>query len=113
MLKINGVELEFDLLDADTAEKYDECLKDVRNIKDKVACMSVGESIRYQCNAVFDVFDSIFGEGTSFEIFGEKAHLGKCLDAFETLVAEANKQADDMGKKYSKYAPNRAARRGN
>ena len=112
MLKINGVELEFDLLDADTAEKYDECMKDMKGIKDKVANMSVGESIRYQCTAVFNVFNDIFGEGTDKKIFGDKVHLGKCLDAFEILVTEANRQAEDTSKKYSKYSPNRAARRG-
>ena len=112
MLKINGVELEFDLLDADTAEKYDECMKDMQGIKDKVANMSVGESIRYQCTAVFNVFNDIFGEGTDKKIFGDKVHLGKCLDAFEILVTEANRQAEDTSKKYSKYSPNRATRRG-
>jgi hypothetical protein len=112
MLKINGVELEFDLLDANTAEKYDECMKEMQGIKDKVDGMSVGESIRYQCNAVFDVFNNLFGEGIDKKIFGDKVHLGKCLDAFECLVTEANKQAEDTSKKYSKYSPNRAARRG-
>ena len=112
MLKINGVELEFDLLDADTAEKYDEALSEVSGIEDKVTGMSTGESIRYQCNTIFDVFNTIFGEGTDKMIFGEKVHLGKCLDAFETLITEANKQAEDTSKKYSKYSPNRAQRRG-
>ena len=97
---------------ADTAEKYDECMKDMQGIKDKVANMSVGESIRYQCTAVFNVFNDIFGEGTDKKIFGDKVHLGKCLDAFEILVTEANRQAEDTSKKYSKYSPNRAARRG-
>lgn len=112
MIKINGVELEFDLLDADTAEKYDESLKEVSDIKEKVKGMSTGESIRCQCNIVFSVFNTIFGEGTDRKVFGDKAHLGKCLDGFEALVTEANKQAEDMGKKYSKYTPNRAQRRG-
>lgn len=111
MLKINGIELEFDLLDADTAEKYDECMKEMQGIKDKVDGMSVGESIRYQCNAVFDVFNNLFGEGTDKKIFGGKTHLGKCLDAFEALVNEANRQAEETDKKYSKYSPNRAQRR--
>ena len=111
MLKINGVELEFDLLDADTAEKYDECMKDMQGIKDKVANMSVGESIRYQCTAVFNVFNDIFGEGTDKKIFGDKVHLGKCLDAFEILVTEANRQAEDTSKmierpsKYNEMEP--------
>ena len=112
MLKINGVELEFDLLDADTAEKYDECMKEIHKIKDKVVGMSVGESIRYQCNIIFDCFDAIFGEGTAFEVFNGKANLRICLEALESLVTEANKQVTDMDKKYSKYSPNRATRRG-
>jgi len=111
MIKINNVELEFDLLEADTAEAYDEALKKIANIKEDVKGMSVGKSIRYQCNAIFDLFNTLFGEGTDTEIFGDKVNLGDCLEAFEILVNEANKQAEDMHKKYAKYTPNRNQRR--
>ena len=112
MLNINGVELEFDLLDADTAEKYDECIKEMQGIKEKTTGMSIGESIRFQCNTIFNLFNTLFGEGTDKRVFGNKTHLGQCLEAFEALVIEGNKQGEEMSKKYSKYSPNRATRRG-
>ena len=109
MLKINGVELEFDLLDANTAEKYDECMKEMQGIKDKVDGMSVGESIRYQCNAVFDVFNNLFGEGIDKKIFGDKVHLGKCLDAFDCFVPDRIKAHEHPRKQVSKKRANCSA----
>jgi len=111
MLKINDVELEFDLLDADTADSYEEALKLTDNIVDKVKGLAAGESIRKQCQIIFDVFNTIFGEGTDRKIFGGKTNLRSCLEAFEKLVSNADEQKEELDKKYSKYSPNRAQKR--
>lgn len=109
---INGVELEdIDVLDADVAEKYEKALEKVEHISKKVEGMKVSESIRTQCNAIFDVFNALFGEGTDKKVFGDKVNLLTCLKAFEELVLQANEQNKEVEELTNKYSPNRAARR--
>ncbi|MEG1870779.1 MAG: DUF6673 family protein [Peptostreptococcaceae bacterium] len=110
---INGIELELDIFDADVAEVYEEALEKVR-IDAKVdtgAKMSV--VIKTQCNAVFDFFDEVFGEGTSEDIFGGKTNLMTCLKAFEEVVDNVANQTKEAEQLSSKYSPNRAQRRTN
>ena len=73
--------------------------------------MKVSESIRYQCNAIFDIFNTLFGEGTDKKVFGNKVNLLTCLKAFEELVLQTNTKNNEVEKLYNKYAPNRAQRR--
>ncbi len=116
---INGVELELDLLDADVAEKFEiEC----QRVKDRVADKNAYEgksnpdAMRYQCEVVNNFFDSLFGAGTSEKLFKGKHHIGRCMEAFATVVNEANKSGEQIKEISRGYmpggaAPNRAARR--
>ncbi|MCB2308823.1 AP endonuclease [Clostridium estertheticum] len=109
---INNVELEdIDILDADIAEKYEDALSVVDNISEKVKDMGISQSIRTQCTAIFDVFNTLFGEGTDKKVFGDKSNLLICLKAFEELVIVTNSQREDVVKFANKYSPNRASRR--
>lgn len=108
MLKINNVELDFDLMDADTAEKYENALKKLQTAKDKInGTETLGESIRTQCNMVFDFFNEIFGIGTDKKLFGNKTNLRVCLEAVETMIEYANKDMQFIQNKVNKYSPNR------
>lgn len=116
---INGVELELDLLDADVAEKFEtECQRVKDRVADKKAYegKSNPDAIRYQCEVVNDFFDSIFGYGTSEKVFEGRHHIGKSMEAFATVVSEANKSGEKIKEISREYmpgdaAPNRAARR--
>lgn len=111
-MKINGVELQdLDFLDLEVAEKYEKALGVVNGIAEKVGGMSISESIRTQCNAIFDVFNTLFGDGADKKIFGDKVNLLTCLTAFEELVSYANKPNAEIEKLTNKYSPNRAQRR--
>lgn len=111
-MKINGVELQdIDILDLEVAEKYEKALGVVNEIAEKLEGMSICESIRTQCNAIFDVFNTMFGEGTDKRVFGDKVNLLICLKAFEELVSYANKPNAEIDKLTNKYSPNRAQRR--
>ncbi|MEG2412566.1 MAG: DUF6673 family protein [Clostridium sp.] len=110
-MNINGVELELDIYDADTAEKYEKALEDVQDIEDKVRGMKVSESIRTQCNIIFGIFNDLFGKGTDKKVFGDKVNLLTCLKAFEELVIQSNEQKGELERIASKYSPNRAQRR--
>ena len=112
MLKINNVELELDLMDADMADKYEKAYRkmqrDVANIPKKI---SLADSIRKQCNLIFCFFNEVFGEGTSKKIFGNKTNLRECIKAVETLIDYVNKDVEEANKIINKYSPNRLARR--
>lgn len=109
---INNLELEdIDILDLEIAEKYEKALESVEGMGDKVKDMKVTDSIRYQCNAIFNIFNTLFGEGTDKKIFGEKVNLLTCLKAFEELIVQTNTKNNEVEKLYNKYAPNRAQRR--
>lgn len=116
---INGVEIELDLMDADTLEKFEEgCLK----VKEKVVNKknyegkSNADCIRYQCGVINEFFDSLCGAGTSEKLFRGKSNIGKSMEAFAAVVAEANNGKEHITAISEKYlsgsvSPNRAARR--
>ena len=109
---INGVELEdLDIYDLEVAEKYEKALAEVRDLSNKDDSKSLSEGIKYQCNLIFEFFNTVFGEGTDKEIFGNKVNLMTCMKAFEEIVLKMNEQKKEIEKLSHKYSPNRAARR--
>lgn len=111
-MKINNVELEdIDIMDVDVAEKYENALEDIGGLAEEVKGMKSSQSIRYQCNAIFNVFNVLFGEGTDKKVFGEKVNLLICLKALEELITTINARSEEFQKFANKYSPNRAKRR--
>lgn len=109
---INGVELEdLDIYDLEVAKKYDKALETVNDISEKVDRMSLSEGIVYQCNLIFDFFNTMFGEGTDKKVFGSKVNLLTCLKAFEEFQLQINEQKKELDRLMNKYSPNRATRR--
>lgn len=112
-MKINGVELEdLDIFDLEVAEKYEKVLKNVEKEANKVnKDTSMTDAIKIQCNAVFDSFNALWGEGTDKKVFGNKVNLFTCINAFDELVTQVNESKDRVKKITEKYTPNRATRR--
>ncbi|MDS1004186.1 AP endonuclease [Clostridium sporogenes] len=111
-MKINGVELkDLDILDLEVAENYEKAIKGIEGIAEKVKDMTIAESIRTQCTAIFKVFNDLFGEGTDKKVFGNKVNLLTCLKAFDELITQVNATNEEVEKIANKYSPNRAARR--
>ena len=114
-MKINNVDLEdLDIYDVDTAEKYEIAVKKVQEEAEeskKLEDTGLSAMIRMQCNAVFNCFNTIFGEGTDKKIFGAKVNLMTCLKAFEELIENVNEQKKELEKLSNKYSPNRAQKR--
>lgn len=109
---INGVELEdLDIYELEVAERYEKALAKVNEDSNKGNSKSLSEGIKYQCNLIFDFFNTLFGEGTDKKIFGNKVNLMTCVKAFEEVVLRMNEQKKEIEKLSNKYSPNRAARR--
>lgn len=110
---INGVELEdIDIYDLEVAEKYDKVLENLKEVEqNNNTSMNVVDIIKTQCNAIFNVFNTMFGEGTDKKVFGDRVNLLICMTAFEELVSQMNDKKAEMEKITNKYSTNRANRR--
>ena len=100
--KINGLELELDLEDADVFEKtmktFEQMDEDGKNI-DKTGNMP--EFIKRYCEIYYNAFDRIFGEGTGEKIFNGKKNMRNCdevWDSFIGFMQAAVKKANEIGR---------------
>lgn len=112
------MELDFDIFDAETADAYEAAVKKIRTAAVKKPGETMGDAIRRQCNATFDFFDDLFGDGFHKDLFGEKTNLMECISTFREFVkaVDAQKGALDalmqeVAADNASAAPNRAARR--
>lgn len=116
MLKFRDQEFDFDIFDEDCAAAYEAALEVMKRADTrKKANEGLADCIRYQCNAVFQFFDALFGEGTHQEIFGTRVNLNECLDAFTELIDLVNTQKAALDTRLEQLrvggAQNRATRR--
>lgn len=111
---INNVELpDIDVTDALVMENY-EAAHD--KVAEKMNNLDVNgkrrsELIRIQCEAVFEFFEDIFGEGAAKKVFGESVNLTTCLDAYEAVVIEVNNLDKKVAGQYKTKFGNRQQRR--
>lgn len=101
MLKINNVELELDLFDADVMDKFIKELEafDKKQKNKTTKGLSNGEIIRQECKMVFDFFNNVFGPGTDKKIFGTKTNIRVCIEAFKKVIeysASADKELSKL-----------------
>lgn len=109
---INNVELpDIDVSGALVMENY-EAAHD--KVAEKMNNLDVNgkrrsELIRIQCEAVFEFFEDVFGEGTSKKVFGESVNLAICLSAYESVVYGVNrldkKRAEEFKSKLNNRQP--------
>lgn len=114
-ININNVELELDLMDADTMGVYEqlmgEVVKKVQD-KDQYKGKSSADALKLQCRAVDDFFDKMFGAGTADKIFaGAKNNLYAHLGAFAAIAQEGKKAKEKIESLALPFTPNRAQRR--
>lgn len=111
-MQINGVELELKLTNASFADRIEKALNDFESkAKNTPIEKGLAEIIRYQCEAVKEFFNSVFGEGTYEKLHLDPEDLDENFDAASILIDELDKQKNNVVNKFSKYSPNRAQRR--
>ena len=111
---INNVELpDIDVSDALVMENYeaahDKVAKKMNNLDTNGKRRS--ELIRIQCEAVFEFFEDVFGEGTAKKVFGESVNLTTCLNAYESVVDGVNNLDKKVAGRYKAKFGNRQQRR--
>lgn len=114
-MKIRDIEVDFDFLDADDVERFENEAKIVaeecsnREVKE----MSYSEVIREECNIIDRFFDNVFGQGISEKLFKGKKNLNEHIKAFEDIVNQKNEQQKGLQDSLNRYQPNREQRRYN
>ncbi|OOM71091.1 hypothetical protein CLPUN_50830 [Clostridium puniceum] len=113
---INNVEIgELDIFDADSSEKYEKTIDKVIKEAQDSKGLKLSAAIRKQCNAVFNCFNELFGEGADKKVFGDKVNLLICLKAFDELKNGISNQIEqseiELDTIASKYTSNRAKRK--
>lgn len=112
-MKIRNIEVEFDFLDADDMEKFEnEARKVVEQCESKKKQqMSYSQMIREQCKIINDFFNNVFGDGISQKLFGNKDNLKEHISAFEEIAKEKENQQKSIVSSLERYQPNRETRR--
>lgn len=83
---ILGVELEFDFLDLDEKEFFESVfLETNKKISKDDKDFSI-ESARKYCESIISLFEELFGEEKTYDIFSGKCNLMKCTTAIKELA---------------------------
>ena len=102
-MKINNVELEdLDFLEAETMERIEQAQEEYSEKSKKVDFTKHSEMIRYNCELVFDLFNTIFGEGTDKKIFGNRCNLMDCIRAVSDLFNYIESKKKESEKEFSR-----------
>ncbi len=112
-MKIRDIEVDFDFLDANDMERFEneakkvqeEC-KQKRDLK-----MSMSQAIKEECKIINNFFDNVFGKDISLQIFKGKDNLGDHIKAFEDIVREKMEKQKDLQNTFDRYKPNKEKRR--
>lgn len=115
--KINGLELVLDMEDADTAECYEQAFEAmIKEENETKNIAKLSEKIRAYCRIFRNLYDRIFGEGTSAKIFenipDNCSEYDKIYCDFLDFVK--NQQSDSAQRRsgiLAKYSSNRQQRR--
>lgn len=115
--EINGLSLELDLEDADCMERYENAF-DKMSEEEKQIPKDGKASVRIRayCRLFRNLYDRIFGEGTSEKIFkGIPDNTDSYDEVYYKLLdfvtAQRNAAVTKRSEKMSKYRPNRQQRR--
>lgn len=97
-MKVNGIEYELNLLDADVAERIEEAAQaladDFSEKIEELKSTSASKSIREQCRMIDVFFDTVLGEGAAVAVFGGKYDLEAHLDAYGQFMDDLTKERD-------------------
>lgn len=108
LFKYNGVEYEFDVSDADDAEKIEKAYKLMTEEEKNIP--KTGKSsdmIRRQCKLIKNFLDRTLGTGAGNNLCGEKSNIHKCYSAYEEFLGFVNRQKGEIiahGNKFKSYS---------
>ncbi len=102
MIEINGFELEFDLLDADTLDALQYAVDNLQASRE-VKTDKIGDMVRQPCLVIDKFFDDAFGEGAAADIFGGTMNIKDHMDAFVKVVTNLETAPDEINRTMDEY----------
>ena len=104
-MNINGVELEFNIYDADTMEKVTDSVNKVQKELTSVGKIKdEANQIRSMCKSIKRFIDEVLGAGIGVELCGEANNLLKHIDMYECIIEEITQQRKDFENRMKKLA---------
>lgn len=101
-LTLGNTEFEFDIYNADTAQKYETAILKMKD--DLLKASGEGaEGIIEQCIIVCDFIDAVLGAGASGEIFGDTVSLTCAMDVMEAVVNSVVEQKMQMQQRAERF----------
>lgn len=98
-MKINGVELNFELYDSNNIKLRKRYFKELGKLRGISKSMPKGADertqIEYFCGKIKKMFDKVFYTGAGDEVCGEGNNLLKCMNAYEQLVSDQIRQNNE------------------
>lgn len=114
--KINGLELKYDFDDLKAMERYEQAFHSME-MKSKEMPKDGNRStqIKLYCQIMYELFDDLFGKGTSNKLFHGKMNARECDEVYESFLnfVHLNIVATDQARinKYQKYVGKKPADR--
>lgn len=112
---INGLELEMDLDDAETLEKYEEAFTEM-DVQEKEFPKDgkTSEIVRRYCDLYYRLFENLFGKDNANKIVQKKYHMGQWEEVYASFLKFASLQMNAINARRNAIiqpTKNRAARR--
>lgn len=87
MFTVNNINFEYDVMDAQNAEKFESAMEKVSKINEVVEKeILISQKIRKACNIIFKAIDELFGEGTKNKLFGNSTNLRETCEVWNKIV---------------------------
>lgn len=113
---VRGINLEFNAFNENHLRKWQEVgekieakypgAMDLGVDPDKIAGLEdfddIAEKYAQGTKAFCELFDGIFGEGTSDQLFGNEPYYGLCLEVYYEFLGGIEKQGEQYGRRISK-----------
>lgn len=112
---INGLELEMDLDDAETLEKYEEAFTEM-DVQEKEFPKDgkTSEIVRRYCDLYYRLFENLFGKVNADKIVQKKYHMGQWEEVYASFLKFASLQMNAINARRNAIiqpTKNRATRR--
>lgn len=112
---INGLELEMDLDDAETLEKYEKAFTEMDNQeKEFPKDGKTSEIVRRYCDLYYRLFENLFGKDDAVKIVQKKYHMGQWEEVYASFLKFASLQMNAINARRNAIiqpTKNRATRR--
>ncbi|MEG2575889.1 MAG: DUF6673 family protein [Christensenella sp.] len=113
MITIRDKELNFNFMNADHVQKWEDSRKEVQKRYEDIAAadpskmnlQEYADLLRRACSSIFDLFDGIFGDGTSNDLFGAECDFEVCIDAYGEFEQAIRTQAEGFGGRMDRFLP--------